>query len=74
MVITTVASAYPRALLNEIGTGVQSLFREARDAQIPLAEVSLHFGSLRITAREIRGGAIIFLAPQTARSTMKNNT
>jgi len=33
---------------------------------MPLAEVSLHFGSLRITARELRGGAIIFLLPQTA--------
>ena len=42
------------------------LFREARAAQMPLAEVSLHFGSLRITARELRGGAIIFLFPQTA--------
>jgi hypothetical protein len=35
---------------------------------MPLAEVSLHFGSLRITARELRGGAIIFLFPQTALS------
>ena len=33
---------------------------------MPLAEVSLHFGSLRITARELRGGAIIFLLPQAA--------
>ena len=72
VVTTTVASAYPQALLNEIGGGVLSLFREARAAQIPLAEVSLHFGSLRITAREIRGGAIIFLFPQTARSTPNN--
>ena len=37
------------------------LFREAREAQMPLAEVSIHFASLRITAREMRGGAIIFL-------------
>ena len=35
---------------------------------MPLAEVSLHFGSLRITARELRGGAIIFMFPQTASS------
>jgi hypothetical protein len=37
-----------------------------------LAEVSLHFGSLRITARELRGGAIIFLFPQSAMSAQKN--
>jgi hypothetical protein len=71
VVLTTVSSAYPQALLNEIGGGVLSLFREARAAQMPLAEISLHFGSLRITARELRGGAIIFLFPQTTHSTMK---
>jgi hypothetical protein len=31
-----------------------------------MAEVSLHFASLHITARELRGGAIIFLFPQAA--------
>lgn len=71
VVTTTVSSMYPEALLDEIGRGVQFLFREARAAQIPLAELSLHFGSLRITARELRGGAIIFLHPQTARSHTK---
>ena len=50
------------------------LFREARAGQMPLAEVSLHFGSLRITARELRGGAIIFLFPQTAMSAIPTPT
>ena len=49
-----------------IGHDVLSLFREARAAQMPMAEISLHFASLRITARELRGGAIIFLFPQAA--------
>lgn len=62
---TTVSSAYPRSLLRDIGRDVLELFREARAAEMPLAEVSLHFGSLHITARELRGGAIIFLLPQT---------
>ena len=44
------------------------MLREARTAQLPLAEVSIHFASLRITARELRGGALIFLFPQTALS------
>jgi hypothetical protein len=35
-------------------------------AQMPLAEISIHFASLNITARELRGGAVIFLLPQTA--------
>jgi hypothetical protein len=66
IVTSTVSSAYPKKLLCDIGFDVLALFREARDAQMPLAEISLHFGSLHITARELRGGAIIFLFPQTA--------
>jgi len=62
---TTVSSAYSRSLLRDIGRDVLELFREARAAEMPLAEVSLHFGSLHITARELRGGVIIFLLPQT---------
>jgi hypothetical protein len=66
IVTSTVSSAYPKNLLREIAQEVLVIFREARTAQTPFAEFSLHFGSLRITARELRGGAIIFLFPQTA--------
>jgi hypothetical protein len=66
VVTYTVSSVYPKALLRDIGQEVLSLFREARMAQMPLAEISIHFASLNITARELRGGAVIFLLPQTA--------
>jgi hypothetical protein len=65
-ITSTISSAYPASLLKEIARDVLKLFQEARDAQMPLAEVSVHFASLRVTARELRGGAIIFLFPQTA--------
>jgi molybdopterin-binding protein len=68
VVTSTVSSAYSRDLLNAIGRDVLALFREAREAQMPLAEVTIQFVSLRITARELRGGAVIFLFPQTALS------
>jgi len=68
IVSSTVSSAYPSKLLQTISKEVLALLREARAAQMPLAEVSLHYASLRITARELRGGAIIFLFPQTALS------
>ena len=68
VVTSTVTSAVSLSLLQAVGREVLELFREARAAQMPLAEISLHFGSLRITARELRGGAIIFLFPQTALS------
>ncbi len=66
IVTSTVSSAYPKNLLLDIGSDVLSLFKDARAAEMPLAEISLDFGSLHITARELRGGAIIFLFPQTA--------
>jgi len=66
IVTSTVSSSYPKDLLRAIGHDVLGLFQEARTAQMPLAEISLQFGSLHITARELRGGAIIFLFPQTA--------
>ncbi len=64
-ITTTISSTYPTTLLRDITKEVLKIFGEAREAQVPLAEVSLHFASLRITARELRGGAIIFLFPQT---------
>ena len=66
IITSTVSSAYPKNFLRDIGRDVVQLFIEARTAQMPLAEISLQFGSLHITARELRGGAIIFLFPQTA--------
>jgi hypothetical protein len=69
IITSTVSSTFPEALLQAIGRDVLELFKEARAGQMPLAEVSLHFVSLRITARELRGGAIIFLFPQAASST-----
>lgn len=65
-ITSTISSAYPPQLLREIAKDVLRLFHEARDAQMPLAELTIHFASLRVTARELRGGAIIFLFPQTA--------
>ena len=66
IVTSTVSSTFPSAILRQVGQDVVMLFREARAAQIPMNQVSLQFGSLLITARELRGGAVIFLFPQTA--------
>lgn len=63
VVTTTISSAYPDAQLREIAGEVLALFKEARTAQMPLSSLTIDFASLRITAREMRGGAIIFLNP-----------
>ena len=69
LVMATVSSSYPEASLREIGGEVLGLFRAARTAQMPLTELTIDFASLRITAREMRGGAIIFLTPVTTFAT-----
>jgi hypothetical protein len=73
VVSTTVSSSYPQALVQNITREVLALFREARDKQIALAELNLHFASLQITARDMRGGAIIFLSPKTESPTALNS-
>lgn len=61
---TTVSSACSQQILQQIGDQVLTLFRQSRKAHLQLSELTIHFASLKITARELRGGAIIFLAPK----------
>jgi hypothetical protein len=65
VVTTTISSAYPEELLQTVAEEVLLLFRESRAAQFPISEFNLQFASLQITAREMRGGAIIFLSVKT---------
>ena len=64
VVAGTLPSSFPVELVADIGQKVLNAFRAAVAAQLPLSELIIHYPSLRITARELRGGAIIFLAPQ----------
>ena len=49
--------------MREIGKTVMETINSAREANLPLAELVIHFSGLKITAKEQRGGAMIFLAP-----------
>jgi len=72
VVIATLPSSFPVALMTEIGRHVMTTLRDAQAAQLPLAELVVHYPALKITARELRGGAIIFLAPQTPAGPMSH--
>jgi hypothetical protein len=63
IVATTISSAHSSEILEEIADRTLHLFREAHKAHIPLSEMTIQFASLKINAREMRGGAIIFLSP-----------
>ncbi len=66
----TLPSSFPANVVNDIARQVLATFREAAAAQLPLAELMINYPSLKVTARELRGGAIIFLAPKAPASPM----
>jgi hypothetical protein len=51
--------------VQQIGELVLSTFKRARDTRVPLTELIADYSALKLTARELRGGAIIFLAPRS---------
>ena len=64
VVTSTLPQSFPAALVREIGKRVLATFRSAQKANLPLAELIVEYASLKVTAREMRGGAMIFLAPR----------
>lgn len=64
----TLPSNFPSDLAREIARNILTSFREAAAAHLPLTELVIHYPSLKISARELRGGAVIFLTPKTTDS------
>jgi hypothetical protein len=69
IIVSTLPQAFPPALLRELGHLAIEMFRGARDAQMPITEFSVTYPALRLTARELRGGAIVFFFPLSLAST-----
>lgn len=59
---TTLPTSFPQNLVLEIGRCIVETFRSGQTAQLPLSELVIHYPGLKITAREMRGGAIVFLS------------
>ena len=55
----------------EIGRVIVDTFRKAQAAEVVLTELTVNFAALKVTARELRGGAIVFLAPVAGSSASK---
>jgi hypothetical protein len=62
---STLPLSFPTELAGEIALDVLFSFKQAHAARIPLREIVVRYANLKLTARELRGGAIIFLVPQT---------
>ncbi|MEQ1858644.1 MAG: hypothetical protein ABMA13_01770 [Chthoniobacteraceae bacterium] len=65
IVSSTLPCQFPQATVLQIGRAVLSAFRRAQEANLPLNELLIHFSGLTITARELKGGALVFLNPAT---------
>jgi hypothetical protein len=61
---TTLPSSFPRKLTEEIGQSMAATFEQARAAQLPLDEIVVNYPALQIKARDMRGGAMVFLTTQ----------
>jgi hypothetical protein len=62
----TLPSSFPVELVQAIGRCVADTFRDAHVVQLPLDELVIHYPGLKITAREMRGGAMVFLSTSTS--------
>lgn len=61
---STVPSSFPAPHLKKIAAVVLRSFQNSQNADLLFSEFSVNFGSITVKAREMRGGAIIFLSPR----------
>jgi len=65
MMTSTLPRTFPAEHLKAIGDQVLACFRSAEKAQLPFGEIVIQYSALKLMARELRGGAIVFLMPQS---------
>jgi hypothetical protein len=73
VLIGTLPSSFPASMVKDIARQVLAAFEEAAEAQLPLAELVINYPSLKIAARELRGGAIVFISPRAPSSPMRQS-
>jgi hypothetical protein len=68
LVSSTVPRSVPETQVREIGQQVLAVFKGAAEARLRFSELKIQYEAFRITAREMRGGAVIFLTPKSLQS------
>jgi hypothetical protein len=61
---STLPQNFPLELIHRISELVLSRFQTARALEMPFNELVADYSALKLTARELRGGAIIFISPR----------
>ena len=65
IVTSTLPRTFPESQVKEIADLVIAAFKGAHEVQLPLTDLAVHYAALKLTAHELRGGAIVFLAPRS---------
>ena len=65
VVASTLPSTFPQQKLLEIGRTVLAAFKSAAEIDLALTDLNIHFSGMLITARDLRGGTLIFIQPVT---------
>jgi hypothetical protein len=65
-VTSTISSSISGETLEIISAQVLQTFKDAKEAELNMNEFSITMGAMNLKARELRGGAIIFLSPRGA--------
>lgn len=68
IVSSTVPQAVPESQVREIGRNIVAIFQGARHANLSFSELVVQYAAFKIVAREMRGGAIIFLSQKGLQS------
>src|SRR5436309_3295124 len=71
---STLPGSFPQEKVLEIGRVVLEAFRSAQAANLLLTDLHIRYSGLMISARELRGGALIFLSPATLLLPQRPNT
>ncbi len=64
VVASTLPRSFPAHLVRQVSESIMTTFETAREVDLDLTELVIDFPAFKVTARGLRGGAIIFLAPR----------
>lgn len=63
LMTSTLPQSFPEETAVDIGRQVLAAFARGQQAQLELTELAVHYPALKLLARPLRGGAIVFLMP-----------
>jgi hypothetical protein len=70
IVSSTVPRSVPNSQVRDIGRQILAIFEGAQNANLQFAQLVEPYPANKITARQMRGGAIIFLSPRTVQTVL----